>query len=109
MTIYFMPHASSLDNEAGFASGRYDVELSENGRREAESRRESLLDLGIELVYTSDLKRAYETAVIVFDNRVPIVKDPRLRECDYGDMTRKPRSEVFQARKSAITAPFPSG
>lgn len=110
LTIFFEPHASSLDNEAGLASGHYDVDLSDEGRREAESKRSRLPNLGVETVYTSDLKRAYETAGIVFNKtRIPIIKDARLRECDYGSMTRKPRREVFQARNNAVITPFPSG
>ncbi len=96
--------------EAGLASGHYDVDLSERGRREAGSKRLRLLRLGADMVYTSDLKRAYETAEIVFrGTRIPIIRDARLRECDYGGMTRRPRSEVFDARGNAISTPYPNG
>ena len=110
MIIYFEPHASSLDNEAGLASGHFDVELSEKGWSEAKLKRKKYSNLGIEAVYTSDLKRAYKTAEIIFEKtQIQIVKDIRLRECDYGVMTRRPRGEIIQVRKSCITTPFPYG
>lgn len=110
LTIYFEPHASSKDNEAGVASGHYDVDLSDRGRLQASLKKLKLLQLGVEMAYTSDLKRAYETARIVFDGtRVPVIQDARLRECDYGDMTRKPRSEAFEARYNAVASPYPNG
>jgi broad specificity phosphatase PhoE len=110
LTIFFEPHASTVDNEAGLASGHYDADLSDEGRREAEYKRPKLLRLGVETVYTSNLKRAYKTAKIIFsETRVPIIQDARLRECDYGDMTRKSRREVFGARINAVASPFPNG
>lgn len=111
ITVYFEPHAISLDNEAGVASGHHDVELSESGRRmAAELKAPRVADLGIDAVYTSDLKRAYDTAVIMFaGSEVPIARDSRLRECDYGEMTRNPRDEVFAMREKYISEPFPGG
>jgi 2,3-bisphosphoglycerate-dependent phosphoglycerate mutase len=111
LTIYFEPHALSLDNEAGIASGHNDVELSESGRRmAAEIKAPRVAGLGIDAVYTSDLKRAYDTAAIIFaGTNVPINKDWRLRECDYGEMTRNPRTKVFAMREDFISNPFPGG
>jgi 2,3-bisphosphoglycerate-dependent phosphoglycerate mutase len=111
LTIYFEPHAASVDNLAGLASGHHDSELSETGRRRArDDKRPRILPLGVDVVFTSDLRRAYETAAIVFEGTgTLIVWDPRLRECDYGDMTREPRELVFRARERAVDRPFPNG
>ena len=111
IAIYSEAHAQSLDNEAGVASGHYDVELSEAGRKHAAGEK-SRRYAGIELdaVFTSDLRRAYETAQIMFQgDDVPIITDPRLRECDYGDMTRRPRSEIEGMRARHVGEPFPNG
>ena len=111
LTIYFEPHAASVDNLAGLASGHHDAELSETGRRRARvDKRPRILPLGVDVAFTSDLRRAYETAAIVFEGTgTPIVRDPRLRECDYGDLTREPRELVFRARERAVDRPFPNG
>jgi 2,3-bisphosphoglycerate-dependent phosphoglycerate mutase len=111
LTIFFEPHAASVDNEAGLASGHHDAELSMRGREQASrDKMPRLLPLGVTHVYTSDTRRAYETARIVWGaTRTPITQDPRLRECDYGDMTRRPRGVVFEARGDAVDKPFPNG
>ena len=111
LTIFFEPHAASVDNEAGLASGHHDAELSMRGREQASrDKRPRLLTLGVTHVYTSDTRRAYETARIVWGGTgTPITQDPRLRECDYGDMTRRPRGTVFDARGNAVDTPFPNG
>jgi broad specificity phosphatase PhoE len=42
--------------------------------------------IGIAVVFTSDLGRAVETADIAFGGTgIPVRRDARLRECDYGD------------------------
>ena len=111
LTIFFEPHAASVDNEAGLASGHHDAELSMRGREQASrDKRPRLLPLGVTHVYTSDTRRAYETARIVWGaTGTPITQDPRLRECDYGDMTRRPRGVVSEARGDAVDKPFPNG
>jgi len=40
---------------------------------------------------------------------MPIVPDPRLRECDHGTVTRRPLSEVEPRRAAHLTVPFPEG
>lgn len=106
MILWFETHATSLDNEAGLASGHYDVELSATGRQQA-------LELGarhpvIDAVYTSDLCRARDTAQLAFPH-VTAVVDPRLRELDYGALTRHPKREIDAVRGQYIDAPFPGG
>ncbi len=43
------------------------------------------------VVFTSDLKRAIDTAELAFGGRCPHIQDARLRECDFGDLTQKPK------------------
>ncbi len=111
ITIYFEAHATSLDNEAGISSGHYDVELSEAGRKmAAEEKRQRFQSIEIDAAFTSDTRRAYNTATIMLEGRdVPIIQDARLREWDYGDLTRRPRAEVEAAKSQSITKPFPNG
>lgn len=110
VTIIFESHATSLDNEVGLASGWYDVELSELGEKQARELGQGYKDQALEAIFCSDLKRSYRTAEIAFAGRgVSIVKDKRLRECDYGDLTRKPKSEVDVVKGRFIAEPYPHG
>ena len=110
MTIWLEMHATSLDNEAQMASGWYDVELSALGEQQARELGERRRDTRIAAVYCSDLKRSYDTAAIAFaSSRVNVVRDRRLRECDYGDLTRHPVGEIDARRLDAIRRPFPNG
>jgi 2,3-bisphosphoglycerate-dependent phosphoglycerate mutase len=52
------------------------------------------------------------TADIAFGDRgpaLPIVRDGRLRECDYGALTRHPAPAIEARRASHVTEPFPGG
>jgi broad specificity phosphatase PhoE len=107
--LVYETHATSLDNEAGLASGHYDVALSPLGEGQAAELGERYRFDPPSLVLTSDLQRAWRTAEIAFDGRVPLVRDARLRECDYGELTRKPAREIDSFRMAAIDTPFPLG
>jgi probable phosphoglycerate mutase len=107
--IVYETHATSLDNEAGLASGHYDVDLSPAGERQAEALGARYAADLPSLVLTSDLRRAWLTAHLAFAGRVPLVRDARLRECDYGRLTRAPVREVDLLRLAAIERPFPGG
>lgn len=111
VTIFFESHATTLDNEAKIASGWYDVELSELGEQQAKELGERYRknDRHIDVVFCSDLRRSYETAKLAFGDKLPIVQDKRLRECDYGDLTRIPMPEVERIKADMITRPFPEG
>ena len=62
------------------------------------------------VVFCSDLTRSFRTAEIAFGDRsLPIVRDARLRECDYGDLTRRPTSEIEPQRLRYLVEPFPNG
>jgi broad specificity phosphatase PhoE len=110
MVIWFETHATSLDNEAGLASGWFDVELSPRGREQARELGDRRRNTGIAAVYCSDLRRAFDTAEIAFaGTSTPIVRDRRLRECNYGDLTRQPVATIESQRLAAVERPFPGG
>jgi len=108
--IIFETHSTSVDNEAGIASGWRDVSLSPTGRAQAKDLGERHRRDHIDAVFPSDLKRAIETAEIAFPAAgVPIYPDRRLRESDYGTMTGAPPEEIEADRPNRIEAPFPEG
>lgn len=109
ITIIFESHATTFDNENHLASGHNDVELSPLGIQQAKELGERYENDNFDAIFCSDLQRSYKTAEIAFGNKFPIIKDQRLRECDYGDLTGHLSSEVDLLKVKHITEPFPSG
>lgn len=95
-TLHFVRHGRTLYNGSNRVSGIHDTRLSASGRRQAEELAFRLV-APISLVLSSDLVRAYETAVIycrMAGIRSPIVQDCRLREVDVGVLAGKKRAFV---------------
>lgn len=110
LILIFETHATSLDNELGLASGWYDVDISEAGQQQAKLLGERRRRDDLAAIFTSDLRRAWRTAEIAFGERgLPIVVDPRLRECDYGSLSRQSAAEIEALRAPHLTDPFPDG
>lgn len=110
ITIWFEPHATSIDNEAGLASGWNDIDLSDLGREQTLQPVERSRDRGIEVVFSSDLQRAIKTgAPTAKELRVPLFVDERLRECDYGNLTQHPKTEIDSLKSKSIDSSFPGG
>jgi len=101
---------TSVDNEAGRASGHADVPLSERGRQLAQELGQHYATKTLDAIFCSDLQRAVITSQIAFADRgLPIVPDARLREYDYGDLTQYPLAQVEEEFQRRITEPFPNG
>ncbi|HCJ35945.1 MAG TPA: histidine phosphatase family protein [Ktedonobacter sp.] len=110
LTLFYSPHMTSVDNEAGRASGHADVPLSEPGRLQARQLGQHYATEALAAIFYSDLQRATTTAQIAFSGRdLPLVPDARLREYDYGDMTQYPIAQVEEEFPRRITEPFPHG
>ncbi len=108
--IIFVTHSTSLDNERRLASGHADTPLSPLGRRQAAALGARYRNTCLAAVVCSDLQRSYRTAEIAFAQRdIPIIRDARLRECDYGELTRASAAVVERERPHRITVPFPGG
>ena len=110
LPLYYSPHATSVDNEARRASGHADVPLSTPGIQQARELGQQYLAHDLDAVFCSDLQRASETARLAFSARnLPIVRDTRLRECDYGKLTRCSTDQIDKAFIRHISQPFPDG
>lgn len=108
--IVYETHSTTTDNEAGIATGWRPGVLSPAGRRRARQLGERRRDDGIAAVFTSDLHRAVETARLAFEgSALPIHHDPRLRECNYGDLNGCPQATLAPVRARHVDEPFPNG
>jgi broad specificity phosphatase PhoE len=109
MEIVFEPHATSLDNEAGLASGWNDVPLSPLGEQQATEMGKRYDSQQFGTIFCSDLQRSYITAELAFGSKYPIVQDKRLRECDYGELTQADKKIMDAEKAQHISQPFPGG
>jgi len=109
ITIVFETHATTTDNEAGLAAGYYDVALSSIGEQQAKGLGKRYAGQHFDAIFCSDLQRSYRTAELAFGSAFPVIKDARLRECDYGDLTQKSKELIEQEKPSRLTTPFPNG
>ncbi len=109
ITIIFESHSTTFDNEKHLASGHNDVVLSSLGEKQARELGERYEGEKFDVIFCSDLQRSYKTAEIAFGDKFPIIKDKRLRECDYGDLTQHPSFEVDPEKIKRIKISFPNG
>jgi alpha-ribazole phosphatase/probable phosphoglycerate mutase len=110
IAVVFETHSTSTDNERWIASGWLDPGLSQLGRRQAREVGERHAREEISAVFTSDLRRAVDTARIAFTERgIPIFHDWRLRECNYGGLNGTPAAGLEAERARHVYEPFPGG
>lgn len=108
--IVYETHSTSVDNERGIASGWNDCLLSELGRQQARELGGRRRDDGITAVFSSDLRRAAETAAIGFEGTgMRILHDRRLRECDYGELNGSPASALRAQLRERLESRYPGG
>ncbi len=108
--ITYFVHGTTTDNEKEISSGWFDVELSDLGKRQAVELKEKIKYQKFDVVFCSDLKRAVDSANLVFKEMAPIVIDKRLRECNYGKLNASP-SEIVEpmCEDECILNKFPEG
>jgi broad specificity phosphatase PhoE len=109
LQLVYETHSISVDNERGIATGWLPGELSAEGRRLARRLGQRRRNNGIACVFTSDLRRAVETAEIAFaETEIEIRRDQRLRECNYGELNGAPVAEL-EPRRRFVAEPYPGG
>ena len=104
--IYFV-HGTTTDNLEHKSTGWLDGKLSEKGIKQSFELKEQLNLNEIDLVISSDLKRAIGSAENIFKNEKEILHDKRIRECNYGDLNGKDSSLIKY--EEHIEKPFPNG
>jgi len=103
--FYFLRHGETEWNVEGRFCGRTDVPLSDAGRRQARLLAQRLKPVLVDLLYSSPLRRALETARLIGEaiGREPIV-DPRLTELNYGTWEGLSLEEIKRAGPATFQA-----
>ena len=110
LELVYETHAITTDNEAGVATGWLPGTLSARGLQTAAELGQRRRDDRIAAVYVSDLARAVETARIAFEGSpIPVIRDARLRECNYGRRNGMPADEHARERSLHVDDPWPDG
>lgn len=100
-TLILLRHGNSTWNQENRFTGWVDVDLSDQGRQEAKRAGELLAQSGLkpDLLYTSKLKRAINTANIALAEAerswIDVKRDWRLNERHYGDLQGKDKAETL--------------
>lgn len=84
MILYVVRHGETEKNKYGLIQGQTECDLSENGINKAKELIPLIKDIDIDVVISSPLKRAIDTAKIITDNSYPINIDDRIIERDWG-------------------------
>ena len=103
--ILLIRHGQSEWNKLNLFTGFKNIELSEQGIEEANKAGQNFknLDIKFNIVFTSELKRAQETAKIILqnldqwdflNNEGKIISNINLNERDYGDLTGLNKKET---------------
>jgi 2,3-bisphosphoglycerate-dependent phosphoglycerate mutase len=100
-TLILLRHGNSTWNQENRFTGWVDVDLSDQGRTEAKRAGHLLAESGLkpDLLYTSRLKRAINTANIALAEAerswIDVKRDWRLNERHYGDLQGKDKAETL--------------
>ena len=88
-------HGVTEWNRAGLAQGMADIDLDEEGRRQAHAVAATLASFDIDAVLSSDLSRAVHTAEPIAQRHgLDVVQDPDFREVDQGEWTGLTTAEI---------------
>jgi broad specificity phosphatase PhoE len=88
-------HGETDWNVEGRYQGQADPPLNANGLAQARDLASELQQVGLEVIYSSPLRRALQTAEIVAEGlRLPLFVEPRLMEIHQGDWQTRLRAEI---------------
>src|SRR5262249_48937896 len=96
--LILLRHGQSQWNLENRFTGWVDIDLSDKGKEEAQKAGEKLRDRQIDVVYTSALKRAINTAKIALESAgkgdMELIQDQALNERNYGDLQGLNKAET---------------
>lgn len=86
MKLILTRHGETVENAAGIMQGHLPGKLSEVGKNQAKKLAQRLKNEKIDIIYSSDLTRAVDTAkeIAVFHKEIPLKLSQELRERNHG-------------------------
>lgn len=103
MKIYFIRHGETNWNKERKLQGRSDIPLNEYGRKLAQITAEAFREIPFDLVYSSPLIRARETAdILTAGHNLPIHEDDRLLEMSFGQGEGEALDQIHSNPKLAL-------
>ncbi|WP_051962928.1 histidine phosphatase family protein [Mesoaciditoga lauensis] len=107
--IFLVRHGQTDANLYHIVQGQRDTPLNQNGRKQAIEVSKRLKNVKADIVISSDLKRAKETAEIISrECDLPLILDKRLREMKLGIWEGKSFEEVMKEPSAQIWSKTPS-
>ncbi len=101
MKIIIARHGETLANEDGIIQGQLPGKLNEKGTLQAEKIGKSLKKERIDIILTSGLARAYDTAKLISRYvKAKIIVEDNLKERNFGIFQGKNREEFFAWERS---------
>lgn len=97
MEIYVIRHGQTEANAENRLQGRSDTPLTDTGKRQIKNVIAAVKRRGIEVLISSPLKRALDTAKLIAQElKTDIRVDPDLREICYGDWEGQSKEELTE-------------
>ena len=111
MELFLVRHGETDANAKHIIQGWLDMDLNVNGINQAQKTADSFTE-NVDVIYSSDLKRAAQTAS-AFRHKfpdIPYFEDKRLRERNFGDAVGYPRDkydwdEFWSSPDNQVTIP----
>ncbi len=96
MKLIIVRHGETKQNAVGIIQGQSHGELSKKGIEQAKKLGGRLKNEKINCMYTSDLKRAFDTAKLISKHhpKIPLIKRKEIREIDFGDLQNKQKDKI---------------
>jgi broad specificity phosphatase PhoE len=95
MSFYLIRHGETEWNHSKKIQGWQDVDLNDRGLLQAEKLAKHFENHHIDVIYSSDLKRAYKTSEVLSNlKHHEIISEPLLREINFGDWEGKTWKEI---------------
>ncbi|WP_048601745.1 histidine phosphatase family protein [Rubeoparvulum massiliense] len=97
MRLTIVRHGESLGNVQRVLQGQQDYPLTERGKQQADKVARRLVKEPFDVILSSDLTRAYDTALAIAKyHRLPVIKMKELREFQWGILEGLTQGEVVE-------------
>ena len=102
MNLIVIRNTEAPSNVNYVVGGRSEESLTERGIMQAKELRKKLEQMNYDVIITSPVNRAVETAKIINYKNIPIIKDERITERDSGDLLLKDRNLVNKSEWNSM-------